>query len=104
MAYRFRIVGSEAAANGDVHLDTFVETDRTGSWVQVPNGHFTVVLDGQAVLAITTGPGTTTQRRQALLDLFQAEVESRGVDEADDANTQMKALLPGGNWPVTITL
>lgn len=104
MNYRFRVVDSEAAANGNVYLDTFVERSADGETREaVPNGHRTVVLDGPAVLAITGGPGTTTEKRAALLALFEAEVRSFGIDTSDNANTQLVALLPAG-WPVTVTL
>ena len=103
MAYRVNILGSEAAANGDVHLDVQVEKQDGESWVSVPNGHRTLVLDGQAVLAITEGAGTTAQKRVALLALFRQEVLNWGVDEADNANTQLVALLPAG-FPVAVNL
>lgn len=104
MAYRFTIVASEAAANGDVHLDTWVERSPTGAdpWTRdVQNGHFTVVLDGAAILAIDSGPGTANQKRAALSALFKAEVDKRGIAKADDANTKLKALI---TWPQSVVL
>ena len=102
--YRFVVESSEAAANGNVHLDTWVEksTDGGNTWVRtVPNGHFTVVLDGAAVIAITEGAGTDNDKRAALSALFKAEVESRGIDEADDATTQLDDLV---TYPVNVNL
>ena len=104
--YRLRIVGSEAAANGNVHMDTWVDVsaDDGDNWQPAQGGHFTLVLNGAAVLAITTGPGTLTQKRATMLALLKAEVASRGIDQADDADTQLRELLPGGDWPVEVSL
>ena len=105
-SYRLRIVGSEAAANGNVHMDTWVDksTDDGASWEPAQGGHFTLVLNGAAVLAITGGPGTLTQKRTAMLALLKAEVASRGIDQADDADNQLRGILPDGDWPVTVDL
>ena len=104
--YRLRIVGSEAAANGNVHMDTWVDksVDDGANWEPAQGGHFTLVLNGAAVLAITGGPGTLTQKRAAMLALLKAEVASRGIDEADDADNQLRGILPGGDWPVNVAL
>jgi len=102
--YRVTILGSEAAANGDIHMDVNVEKEiETDVWELIPNGHRTLVMDGEAVLAITTGTGTDAAKRASLLALFKQEVLSWGVDEADDANTQLVDLLPEG-WPVSVML
>ena len=103
MAYRARVLSSEAAANGDVHLDVNVESDRTGSWVLIPGGHRTLVLDGDAVLAITTSGGTLASRRAAALALFIQEISAWGIDKSDDANEQLSALVYQG-WPQTVEL
>ncbi len=104
--YRLRIVSSEAAANGNVNMDTWVDksVDDGDNWEPAQGGHFTLVLSGAAVLAITEGPGTDNQKRTALLVLLKAEVASRGIDSADDADNQLRGLLPGGDWPVTVDL
>ena len=102
--YRFVVESAEAAANGNVHLDTWIEKsiDAGVSWTRdVPNGHFTVVLNGPAILAITESAGTDNEKRIALADLFKAEVESRGIDEADDAHSQLEDLIV---WPQTVAL
>jgi hypothetical protein len=62
------------------------------------------VLDGDAVLAITEGPGTDAEKQDALLAMFSQEVEGWGITESDDALTQLEALLPGGDWPITVTI
>ena len=101
--YRARVISSEAAANGDVHLDTFIESDRTGEWVLIPGGHRTLVLDGEAVLAICNSGDSLADRRVAVKDLFVAEIKSWGIDESDDANEQLTALIYQG-WPQTVDL
>ena len=103
MSYRARVLSSEAAANGDVHLDVMVESDRTGDWALIPGGHRTLVLDGEAVLAITTSSDTLANRRLAIKSLFIQEIKSWGIDESDDANEQLKALVYQG-FPQTVDL
>ena len=103
MAYRAVILSSEAAANGDVHLDVHVESDRSGDLELIPGGHRTLILDGDAILAITTGGGTLAARRAAALALFQQEISAWGIDESDDANEQLTALVYQG-WPQTVEL
>ena len=101
--YRARVKSSEAAASGDVHLDTFVESDRSGEWVLIPGGHRTLVLDGEAVLAICESGDTLANRRLAIKDLFVQEIKSWGIDESDDANEQLMALIYQG-WPQMVDL
>ena len=101
MTYRARVLSSEAAANGDIHLDVMVESDRSGDWQLIPGGHRTLVLDGAAVLAITEGAGTDIQKKQALLALFKQEVVGWGIDESDDANQQLTGLVA---LPITVSL
>lgn len=102
--YRVNVQSSEAAANGDVYLDCWIQRFDDPDWVNVESGHRTMVLDGAAVLAVTEQPTwTDTQKRNALLEIFRQEALSWGVDEADDANTQLVALLPSG-WPVNVNL
>ena len=103
MAYRARVLSSEAAASGDVHLDVYVESDRSGEWVLIPGGHRTLVLDGAAVLAICNSGDTLAERRQAVKDLFIQEIKAWGLDKSDDANEQLTALLYQG-WPQTVGL
>ena len=101
MSYRARVVSSEAAANGDVHLDVYVESDRLGDWASIPGGHRTLVLDGSAVLAILEGSGTDNQKRAALSALFKQEVAAWGIDESDNANEQLNELV---SFPINVVL
>ena len=105
MSYRVRVQRSEAAANGDLNLDCFIESDAEVEgetvWTVVPLGHRTLVLNGAAVLAITGGAGTSTQKRQALQALFKQEAESWGIDEADQAQQGLAALV---EFPVNVNL
>ena len=105
MNYRARIVSGEAAANGDIHLDVWIEKEaETDSWEPVPNGHRTLVLDGSAVLTITGDEELSDQEKlAALAELFRREAASWGIDKSDDAYTQLTELLPNG-WPVTVNL
>lgn len=104
MEYRARVTSGEAAANGDVHLDCWIEKEQEEDvWVPVVNGHRTMVLDGAAVLAITESGMTDAEKRAALLELFRQEAASWGIHESDDAYTQMEGLMPTG-WPVTVNL
>ena len=103
MAYRARVLSSEAAANGDVHLDVQVESDRSGDWELIPGGHRTLVLDGEAVLAIINSGDTHANRRAAVKALFVQEIKSWGIDKSDDANEQLTALVYQG-WPQTVEL
>ena len=101
MSYRARVVSSEPAANGDVHLDVYVESDRLGDWALIPGGHRTLVLDGSAVLAILEGSGTDSQKRAALSALFKQEVAAWGIDESDNANEQLNELV---TFPINVVL
>ncbi len=101
--YRARVLSSEAAANGDIHLDCHIESDRSGDWELIIGGHRTLVLDGSAVLAICNSGDTLAERRQAVKDLFIQEIKAWGLDESDDANEQLMALIYQG-WPQTVGL
>lgn len=103
MAYRARVLSSEAAADGDVHLDVMVESDRSGSWQLIPSGHRTLVLDGEAILAITNSSDSLANKRLAIKGMFILEIAAWGIDESDDANEQLSALVYQG-WPQTVDL
>ena len=95
------VLSSEAAANGDVHLDVFVESDRSGDWELIPGGHRTLVLDGEAILSIINGSGTDNEKRSALSALFKQEVLSWGLDESDNANEELGSLI---TFPINVNL
>ena len=102
--YRARVMGSEAAGNGNVMLDVFIQKEtEVDVWVDVPQGHRTMVLPGVAVLAITESAQTDAQKRTALIELMRQTAAAWGIDEADDANEQLAALVPGG-YPVNVAL
>jgi hypothetical protein len=102
--YRANVLGGEAAANGDIVFDCWIEKEvEEGAWEPVPMGHRTLVLDGAAVLSVTESGMTDPQKRAALLELFRQEAESWGIHESDDAYSQLYDLLPAG-WPVTVGL
>ena len=103
MAYRARVLSREEPANGDVHLDVNVESDRSGDWELIPGGHRTLVLDGEAVLAIINSGDTLANRRLAMKALFIQEISAWGIDKSDDANEQLSALVYQG-WPQTVEL
>ncbi len=103
--YRVRVTGSEAAANGDVHLDCFIQKQNGTVWEDLlpPYGHRTMELGAATVLAITTSVQTGAQKRAALLLLFKNTAAAWGITKADDANTQFVALLSAG-FPVDVQL
>lgn len=104
MNYRVRVESGEPAANGDVHLDCWVQKEvEPDVWQNVPTGHRTLVLDGAAVLSITESAMTDPQKLAALRELFSQEAASWGIHRSDDAYNQLHNLLPGG-WPVTVNL
>jgi len=102
--YRARVENGEPAADGDVHLDCWIEKEvEPGVWENVPMGHRTLVLDGAAVLSITESAMSDPQKLVALQDLFCQEAEGWGIHESDDAYSQLYDLLPSG-WPVMVNL
>ena len=107
MAYRANVLSSEAAANGDVHLDVIIQkeviVDQETTWATIPNGHRTMVLDGAAVLAVTGGDGTLNQKRAAIVEIMRAEATRWGIGQSDQANTELTGLVPGG-FPIAVVL
>jgi hypothetical protein len=102
MAYRIRVESMEATGNGDVHLDCWIETGSNGEYTPIANGHRTMVLSGDAVLAITNGPGTVAQKRTALLALFKQTASDWGVTKSDSALVAMQALVP--SLPIMVAM
>jgi len=107
--YRARILNTEAAADATVHFDCWIQRETADpppdNWVNVLNGHRTLVLQASAIKAITQNPALTdNQKRAQLAELFRIEATSWGIDEADDANGSIIALIPDGSWPVNVGL
>lgn len=108
--YRAKIIDSEAAGDGTVHFDCWIqreEDDRQGGtiWVNVEKGHRSVVLQASAVLAVTQdGSLSDGQKRSRLAQLFRQEALSWGIDEADAANEDIMSLIPSESWPVNVNL
>lgn len=110
--FHWRIPGSSdpthwksvITARGDIALDVFLEVqidDSPEAWVQVPDGHRTVILQAQAVVAIAQGPGTPVQKRQAVLALITDAVLAFGLAQSYQGAAAFVSLLPNGKWPVT---
>lgn len=68
-------------------------------YANVNGGHRDVPISAPAVIAITDGPGTDTEKRDAVIALAEAEVKSWGIAESDAAMRAFLSLLPGGEWP-----
>jgi len=103
MAYRAIVLSSEPAAQGNVHLAIQVESDHSGSWQQSPIGRRTLILDSDAILAITTSKRSLANRRAAIKALMVKQISAWGIDKSDDANEQLTALVYQG-WPQTVEL
>ena len=105
--YRAHITNGEPTANGNVHLNCEIQkliSEDPDVWELVPNGRRTMVMDGGTVLSITEHPTWSDgEKLTALGDEFRRIAEGWGIDEADDAHTQMVALLPGG-FPQDVAL
>ncbi len=101
MSYQVDVRSKEAAANGDVHLDVSVQSDHSGDWVEIPGGHRTLVMNGEAILAITNSSGTVPQKRQALAALFREGVKEWGLDQSDEASVAMGEIV---EFPIVVNL
>jgi len=109
--YRANILSSSASANGTVHMDCFVqrrysepEDPENNPWIDVPNGHRTVVLAASAIQEVIDSSMTLPQKRQAVVELVRREVSTWGLDEADRAEQGLMILIPDGSWPVSVPL
>ena len=104
--YRARVKSSEAATDGSVFFDCWIQrqTEVEGEtvWVDTPKGHRTLVLSGSAVQVILdNGNLTNEQKKLALAELFREEAKSWGIDEADEANEGISDLV---TFPVDVAL
>jgi hypothetical protein len=104
MAYRFRIWSGEASG-GNVRMKVTVEKQAAdNSWATIEDGARYVTLSTDAVLAITNDAELTNQQKlSALADLFRAAVGGANLPLADEAATDIAALLPAG-YPVVVAL
>lgn len=103
--YRANVVESVASADGTVHFDCWIQRQNGATWVNVPHGHRTIVLQATAILLITQNSSLTdAQKRQQLSELFRLQAGSWGIDESDEADGDIMALLPIGSWPVNVAL
>lgn len=89
---QYRVESVRAQSNGDVHCDTFVLNDAD----QVI-GHFTVVLDAGAVLALAALP--KGQRVAGYKLLFFSDERIQSTKESEAAAAQMNADV---TFPVTV--
>ena len=103
MAYRAIVLSSEPAADGSVHLLVQVENNHDGEWKQTSIGRRTLILDSDAILAITTSKRSLANRRAAIKALMVKQISAWGIDKSDDANEQLTALVYQG-FPQTIDL
>ena len=104
--YRAHVLSTEASANGNCHLDCYIQkqTEVEGEtvWVDVPNGHRTMVMAGAAVRVILdNGNLTDVQKRVALAELFREQASGWGIDEANEANTGIEDLV---TFPIDVAL
>jgi hypothetical protein len=78
MDFRIRVTGVQVKQTGKVHFPAAVEMDPDGTdtWVAVPDAPGEVTLPISQVEAIENGPGTPTEKRQALGAAIVAEVST----------------------------
>jgi hypothetical protein len=102
--YRWRINNPPVVGGqGDLHFDMFVEISNGGTpetWANLEQGHYTLVMPATALLAISNGAGTVTQKRALVMEWITAQVKLRGVSLSDQAKRALITLLPGGVFPV----
>jgi len=98
---KYRIASVEPQASGNVHCDTYVlieEDDGEGGTVDRVAGHFTVVLNADAVLALA---GLDKPARIAgYKALFFADSRIQRTTDSVEAAAQMSADVP---FPVTVS-
>lgn len=108
--FRWRVPGSTdpthwksvITAQGNINLDVYVEVqtdDNPETWALIPNGHRTVTLQAQAIIAIEQGPGTDNQKRQAVMALIEDVILASGIAQSYQGAAAFVALLPNGEWP-----
>lgn len=108
--YRYKILWEpEVAATGNVHFDIEIQrcmavmAEECTDWQQVPQGHFTVTMNGDLIYEIANGPGTVAQRRGGVHALIEGDSRFVGVVKSDRAQRALISLMPGGEWPGVVT-
>jgi len=96
--YKVIINSMEAGADSTVMADANIQVrvSRNPDVFQyIRNGHRTIVLGAQEVMAITDDAVmTNNQKKQALRDLVKEKVLAMGIDTADEAWTDFITLIP----------
>lgn len=103
--YQVLVQNLEPSADGTIHADVFVQL-RTGVtpdfvYVNITNGHFTIVLTADEVLAITKSTMTLVEKRKAIRDIIKARALARGIDNVDTAYADLLDLI---TLPATINI
>lgn len=95
--YKVSILSMEAGADATVMADAMIQRRVTITplvFVDIKNGHRTVVLGAQEVKDITNSAMTAAQKRTALRDLVKAKILAMGLDTADEACLDFVTLVP----------
>lgn len=95
--YKVNVLSMEAGADATVMADAMIQRRVTINplvFVDIQNGHRTIVLGAAEVKAITNSAMTAAQKRTALRDLVKAKILAMGLDTADEAWTDFIALVP----------
>lgn len=95
--YQALVQKIEPSADGTLHADVFVQL-RTGVtpdfvYVNITNGHFTIVLTADEVLAVTKSTMTQVEKRKAIRDIIRARALERGIDNVDTAYADLINLF-----------
>jgi len=91
---KYRVQSVEERADGDVACDTYVLKDD-----DTEIGHFTVIIDADAVLAVAAL--SKPERVAVYKELFAADPRIQGVTDSESAVGQMEADV---DFPVTVSL
>jgi hypothetical protein len=94
--YKVIINSMEAGADATVMADAMVQRRVTITplvFVDIQNGHRTIVLGAAEVKNITNSAMTAAQKRTALRDLVKAKILAMGLDTADEAYNDFIGLI-----------
>jgi len=103
MPYRAIVLSCNPGADHTLHLLVQVENNHDGEWKQTSIGRRTLILDIDAILAITTSKRSLANRRAAIKALMVKQISAWGIDKSDDACKQLTALVYQG-FPQTVDL